>query len=227
MTPIPSDIDALLWTVAERGNDRAIDEFGRRHPQYRTELLRRIDLVKNLKEAKVASIGVVPNFNPRRLPLRFSWVTIGAPILGGLAFGSYWMTSRMTQSAAPAQYHYNHMGACRPWQHLGVPSMPQGSLMKAVPGSLPPEYLTTISYHVERADLITILKELSQQGGLSMELAPGMQNPEIRVDYDQKSIIDILQDLGKKYGFTPYLEGNGQLLVVPALERSPQSPPNL
>ena len=46
MKKVAPEIDSQMWTVAEDGNERAIDEFGDRHPELRSELLHRMDMVK-------------------------------------------------------------------------------------------------------------------------------------------------------------------------------------
>ena len=92
---IPADIDALMWSVAESGDAQAIEEFGVRHSQHRLELLKRMDMVRQLKGAKPEQIfaGTPPKFSPKEnlapIGLR-KWAWVVAPVLlAGVAFGSY------------------------------------------------------------------------------------------------------------------------------------------
>jgi len=45
-----------------------------------------------------------------------------------------------------------------------------------------------------------------------------MPNIEIHVDYDGKTVTEMLDDLGMRYNFTVFDEGVGKILVVPEVD---------
>lgn len=53
------------------------------------------------------------------------------------------------------------------------------------------------------------------QCAVQIETAPDLPNPTIDADYENQSAIEILQDLGQKYGFGVVQEGDARFLLVP------------
>ena len=65
----------------------------------------------------------------------------------------------------------------------------------------------------------SVARIVATEGGLSLEIAPGMPNPIIDVDYQQISAANILKDLGRQYAFTPMLSDDGSVILIPAVPR--------
>lgn len=53
MSRIPKDVDDLMWSVAESGDSQAVKEFGNRFPHLRGELLKRLQMVGQLKRSGI------------------------------------------------------------------------------------------------------------------------------------------------------------------------------
>lgn len=102
---IPADVEQLMWLIAESGDSNAAQEFERRFPDYRFELMRRMSTVKSLRESKPHSPINVPAFHQVR-PVRSTtprWTLAVAFSLGlgVFAFGSYAITQKLTSKPVP------------------------------------------------------------------------------------------------------------------------------
>jgi hypothetical protein len=67
--------------------------------------------------------------------------------------------------------------------------------------------------------LLTALRAVAASGGLVLETAPNMPNPLVRIEYRDYTPIEILRDLGPRFGFTAFNDGPHKVLVVPARDR--------
>jgi len=121
MSGIPREVDDLMWLVAENGDPSAVDSFIHRYPAYRADLLRRLEMVRKLKEARPnTSIAPIPAFRMqpvrRSLPFRTGIAFAAAACLCLAAFGSYQLVLR---AQAPAKVASNqgqtHMNSSQPW----------------------------------------------------------------------------------------------------------------
>ena len=81
-----------------------------------------------------------------------------------------------------------------------------------------PRYLKPQTVAIRRARLSTALQTIAVQGGLELVIGPGLVDPEVDVDYSGMNTIQILQDMGQQYAFTPFDQGNGSVIIVPAVE---------
>jgi len=105
---IPKDVEQLMWLIAESGDSNAAQEFERRFPDYRFELMRRMSTVKSLKASKPHDSISVPTFalkqdRVRSAPPRAFMVGVFALGLGVFAFGSFAITKQlMPPPAKPA-----------------------------------------------------------------------------------------------------------------------------
>jgi hypothetical protein len=75
-----------------------------------------------------------------------------------------------------------------------------------------------IDLQVNGAPLQGAIQLAAANVGMRVVFAPGMMNPQISTDYRGMSARDILGDLGREYGFTVFDQGDGSLLVIPAVE---------
>ena len=105
MKKIAPDIDQLMWTIAETGDQRAIDDFEGRFPDLKYELGKRILVLRELRQARQAGAAprAVPHFEPRA-PAVPSWqrpAWAGAAVLGlaVVALASYALTQSFIRSA--------------------------------------------------------------------------------------------------------------------------------
>jgi len=239
---IPPELDGLMWTLAEEQNENAITEFERRYPNFRAELLRRRRMVDGLRASRVGVAPVetprVPKFSPREtrpapVPSR-SLAIVGGLVVAALAVAAYTATiilSGEPTATAPIvanQSPRTDVTTTEPQPPIvapeNAPQAPQQDVPRADPPAAPePRWAKPQSLHVKRAGLVETLRLLGAQAGLRVEIAPGMPNPEIGVDYDDMSAIDILQDLGRQHGFTPFDQGDGTVVIYPAVEQ-PQNP---
>lgn len=99
---IPQDVEQLMWLIAESGDSVAAQEFERRFPDFRFELMRRMSTVKSLKASKPSESVPVPTFRPSLTTSsarpRAFMVGVFALGLGVLAFGSYAITQNYMPS---------------------------------------------------------------------------------------------------------------------------------
>ena len=239
MSQAPPEIEALIWSIAESGDARAIAEFETRFPEHRLELLRRVNAVEELRKAKGKAPAQRSVFvpSPVKTPLfRFGKFGLGAIALGGVAFASYWASSHFsgTPSSMPppgpvvhavSPPHLDDLDSSPRNDRPRIERSEEGSPIPANPSPIPPTRLPTpaekpITMHVERANLLTLLDGLAQQAGWDLEVAPGCPDPEVRVDYDEVPPTQILQDMGRRFGFSAFDEGTHKILIVPARDGS-------
>lgn len=233
MKRIAPELESLMWTLAEEGNDRAIDEFGVRHPELRTELLHRIGMVRGLRAAKKpipAVAAAIPRFTPRDprpasiQPRSISFI-VGGLVLASLAAVAFLVTILLTPEK---RFHKEDLPQPAPIQVKTLPPV------QALPEALPPvsesdpvvKGLQSEAAHkstsvtIDHAPLLTVLQMMSDISGTKIVAAPGMPNPNVDVDYHNLSAMEMLHELGSRYSFTPLDQGDGSILVVPAVDKS-------
>lgn len=243
MSQIPPEIEALIWSIAESRDPQAIAEFENRFPEHRLELLKRVNAVQSLRQAK----GPTPNRpvvfipTPNQPPiLRFGRYGLTAAALAGVAFASYWVFGLVSQpppapkpgmggtaqtGVAPSPVNPPLRKADAPMSGVSrVPqedSRPGMSNLPVNPNPIEPKRLPKpsekpLTIHVERANLLTILDGIAAQAGWQLEVAPGTPDPEVRVDYEEVPAEQIVQDMGRRFGFSAFEQGEGKVLIVPA-----------
>ncbi len=241
----PAQVDSLMWAVAEKRDPQAIADFTERFPHLQGELTKRIRMVERFKGARVPAAMSIPAFRVQVHPkphLTPKWV-IGGVSLASLAVASYVVTASLSkpepapeevgtiiQRPAPSRER-GRRHVVRPIlgerEGMMVRSLPRPDETEKGPDgtekaeSTPPlpAQQRPFSIHVQRATLKTIIEAVCEQAELKVIIAPGMLNPEIRIDYENTSPTSILQDLGARYGFTAFDEGGGTLLVIPAIDK--------
>jgi hypothetical protein len=73
-------------------------------------------------------------------------------------------------------------------------------------------------FNLESAPLKTVLQAVAAQAGLKLDIAPGLGNPTVNVNIEGQSGIEVLEKLGKQYGFTPFAQGGKSVLIIPAAD---------
>lgn len=244
MRHIPSDIDSLMWTVAESGDEAAIEDFERRFPEFRGELGGRLAMVRVLKKSKPVTdepAYQVPRFvlrEPVVLPRRPVWTVA---LLGGLAvvaFCSYLVVVSMPKGEPAKTPQTSQQGS-----NLDPRNDPSGTFNNgAVPDQREPETMNPSdagaagkppitsppvvempwdkrqSISIHDAPLQDVLRLIAETCKLELELAPGLDNPVVSADFANKTGMEMLRELGREQGFTPLSQGKGRVLIVPTLE---------
>jgi hypothetical protein len=225
---IPEDIDQLMWSVAESGDPRAVDEFELRFPDFKYELGKRLMMVRQLRGAKAGPIGdkAIPQFQPprRETGLRAYPVRLVAAVVVLAAMAAISFTVTRALLGAPDQPRFAvtpEDGELRSVQDHVLPRQPEPTPSFVPPNpreELPKEYLRKISVSVESAPLSQVLALVAERAGFQLEIAPGLDNPRIAMAYENADGIAILEDMGKQLGFTPFFQGGGKVLIVPAVD---------
>lgn len=247
MSRIPPEIDDLLWAVAESSNYETADEFVKRYPQYAGELARRRSMVTGLRRRKPAQhvqSSSVPRFKPRSRPAalpRWAAVTVAALSLGAVAVGAYTVTSFLSppsvkpSSQKPVTYEPLAVGPSSnqeqtPEEPPVVPEEVAPNKPDESEPALVPPPVGTVNFEVQGADLESSLVLLGEEARVSVIVAPGMPSTIIDANYHDQPLEDILLDLGRKYGFTPFDQGDGSIIIVPTRPEDEQNgaghPPN-
>lgn len=236
MKRIPADIDQLMWTIAESGDLTAADDFEKRFPQFRGELASRLVMVRGLRRSKPAEAveRTVPRFVPRSVedvPSRRPVWTVA--LLGGLAtvaFASYLVVINLPKPTAkpnPAPSSQQRGPVVRPNDDPQGANDEPGEMAPIENGGKPEVSAKPAvempwdkpqSLAIEAAPLLDVLKLIATTCHLQVELAPGMPNPTVDVAYQGRTGMEMLKDLGRQYKFTALYQGNGQVLIVPAID---------
>lgn len=242
MKGISPQLDQLMWVIAESQDAKAIDEFGQKHPELRSELTHRLAMVRSLRSAgkHTDQATRIPQFRPvshvRQAPPRRTVAVVSALGLAALAMATYTVTSFVVAShqspvertqplppptpkvvtsdvKAPETVHYTNQ--------LPQPEVPEPSPEPTVAAA--PSYLKPQNLKIERAKLSQVLQMVAAQGGLKLDIGPGLPDPDVRAVYHNISPVAILEDLGRTYGFTAFDQGNGAVIVIPAVDKSKQA----
>jgi hypothetical protein len=238
---LPADVDRLLWEVAESQDPKAFDDFQVRFPHLVLELGQRIKLVRELRGARSDSVTSVraPHFEYRKpspAPIsRFTWV--GAALaLTALGFGAFLVTKQLnpaprtsqaiTQLPPPVQ----SVAPVAPNSALANPqSAPPSTLVDNGPGSNStykgPRWQQNQDVKFAREHLQTVLAAVAYQGGLNIVFAPDTPNPTIAMEYHGMNSVEIIQDLGRKFGFSAMKNGPTDVLIVPARDPNAKDTP--
>lgn len=238
MKKIPPEIDDLMWVVAERNSDSAASEFIDRYPIYREELLRRRETVKRLKTGgRVSNAGrEIPRFTPKTQPQfqtdrRFVLVA-ACFVLAALAVASYTLTTLF--SPTPARKPTR----ARVFTPAKVLDLPNSEVVMTNSTTIPPPAPAVVptqaepvkavdrpspkprSISVKKAGLKSVIKLIGADSGLKIIFAPGMPNPPVTVSYHSLTAMEMLQDLGNQYQFTAFDQGDGSVVIYPAVDPS-------
>ncbi|HWA84033.1 MAG TPA: hypothetical protein VG820_11385, partial [Fimbriimonadaceae bacterium] len=176
----------------------------------------------------------VPRFVPRsgaampRPANRSAYVAL-AFVAAALAFGSYAAKSMLTHKQ-PDLPPVPVVTLTDPTRHDSEPAYTKPGPGKATeippteaPRQIQPQpavddknpLLHPIFFKNVRAPLTAALVQICKQAGLAYQMAPGMPDIEIEMNYDGEAAGDILADLGRRYNFTPYPQEAGSLLFLP------------
>jgi hypothetical protein len=231
---IPSDVERLMWLVAEDRDPRAIADFEARFPDLRFELSKRISMVNGLKKAgRAVPPHDIPRFVPRfaqPAPVRNRSLYVGiAFAVCALSFGAYSALSYFNRPSLPAvqvplvntepprgvspQIEPDSKGQPGSTDSGSKNPDPVPEAGPAVAEADPLE--KPITLNVERAPLEAAIELICMKAGLKYEPAPGMPQVEVTMSYTDMPARSVLDDLGRKYGFTALAQERGKILLIP------------
>lgn len=233
---IPATIDSAMWEVVESGNQALMDEFADRYPEYKSELAKRVTMMRELRSSKPAPASK-PAFRPRANVQEFEparrWstptliVTIAATAAASLAI--YRLIETRPQSTAvivpPVNTNPQPSTDMRLYQPDPKPQQApvQPDANTGDQDTTPPKdpsrndfFQKPVNLSAENVPLSSVLQDLATQANLVLEAAPKMPNPMIRATYVNTPAINVLEDLGRNFGFTPFRQGPRSALLVPA-----------
>lgn len=235
-TRIPADVERLMWLVAESNDPAAIADFENRFPAFRTELAVRRRMVADLKGAK-SHAGTdyrIPAFQPRATSAtgtkKGTWILVGVAF-AGLAFASYSITRMAAREpvAPPKVEPVVTTPVKLPETTINAPSnkpyppIARGTEDQQVPPNQtqtapPTENLKDLK--LSNTSLVAALKMIGEMAGYRVEIAPGFEDKTVSIDYSQVTTADMLQDMGRRFGFTAFDQGDRSIIIVPAVDNS-------
>ncbi|HTQ10373.1 MAG TPA: hypothetical protein VMI31_09905 [Fimbriimonadaceae bacterium] len=230
MRRIPPDVERLMWLVAEEHDPRAIADFEARFPTLKNELQKHLSMVDDLKRARrKAPAHEIPRFTPRyeqaKPPLSRGMMVVFAVAIMAVAVGAFALVSYLL---APIPKPLPAV-ANVPVGPLNPPAIPSKNPSPVTTPSGPtlvnPPSTETVSnddplqraitLKVDRAPLVAAIAMVCKQAGLSADVGPGLSTSDISVDCEGEPAIQVLQELGQKYGFTPLPDEKGKILIIP------------
>ena len=249
---IPPDIDEIMWTIAEQDDPNAVHQFVHRYPKYADELYHRLKSIDALKASgKAIPAANVPIFRNLEVPkpnytMPIVISSVALVVLSGVAYfagrGNSESGSGNVNPAVVTNPMTNPVtNPAAGTQEPGVVfSPPTGQNSSSVSGNqLPynqqaplvqqpnvaPEVPKTPlkSLHLESAKLYAAIMLVAESGGFTVNIAPGLPNPEVKLDYDNMTAFQMLQELGKTYAFTPLMDGERQILILPVRDEPSQN----
>jgi hypothetical protein len=234
---VAPDLDRLMWAIAEANDDRAASDFESRFPELRNELTKRIAMVRGLKVSKphAEPVRQLPKFDLRPTPEpRISYRTgyvLACMAAAVVAFGSYVVTGSLLRSPDPAPLplvlQEQPVDALSGFDPSGMAPMPapSSSLGSTASGTQPPaptlpvpRMQRPLTVRLNRVPLAVALEAVAGQVSATLEIAPGLPEIDVSLDYHGVGAIEIFKDLGRRYGFTAFDQGGGGILIVPAVD---------
>lgn len=230
---IPQDVERLMWIVAESNDPKAITDFESRFPEFGPELAKRRRMVTDLKGAKTAQPTEtrIPAFHLRNAPAapapKGMWIMAGVA-LAALSVAAYSVTV-MANHKAPVLPRIGTVSTAPivtpPTTVYTSPKPPTQPETQQQPFQNP----TSVQPQVNNQDqpktlklsntsLLAALKMVGEMAGYRVDIAPGFEDQQVSIDYVQTSTSEMLKDLGMRYGFTAFDQGDGSIIIVPAID---------
>ena len=222
---IPVEIDNLIWTLAETQNKTAIDEFNRRHPQYRADLTKRIEMVGGLKAAKSPSMP--PKFEPlQTVPADSSKLWLGMGIGAGLvvlALVAFWVTFTLTgdsghSKVAPAQTDVPRTSSAQPSSNAKSEASTAGTEPTAKTVVEPPTDSAAsplISLDVSNRPLSVVFAEIEKKASVQIIAPDSLKTKLVSGKFKDIPAMALLAAMGDTYGFSAIDQNNGEIVVLP------------
>lgn len=236
MRTVPPEIESLIWSIAEAPTEKAVQEFHARYPAYAGELARRIATVHALRGAGKEAGAQRPAFTPRTAPSvpsgrSASWAAGLA--LAAVAVASFTFAIFARRKPEPLPTPVPHVNVAppvlpKPKPYVlppvdEAPSVANNDLGEGDEKPLrdeTPLWARPRRVEMRGVGLVTALKAIAAGGGLKIVIGPGLPDPHIDVNYEGLNTVEILQRLGEDYAFTPFDQGNGSVIIVPARDET-------
>jgi len=227
--PIPPEIDELMWAIAENDTPDAVYDFEHRFPKYQQELMRRIKTVSALKsQGKTVPSREIPVFQARpvaldRKPIQWlGYVAVSLAVISTAVLAA--TRNQPAPVAKPVQVNPNSRKAI-PEVPIASPPKPIGQATPPVdPAKNPPP---KPSNQFKKSDLILEVTKLhdaiqliAASGEVTVTIAPGLENPDVQVNFTQMTAMEMLSALGRDYAFTPMIDGEKHILILPVKDET-------
>ncbi len=222
--PIPPDIDELMWAIAENDTVDAVHDFEHRFPKYQQELLRRIKAVQALRaQGKTVPSREIPVFQARpvtidRKPIQ--WLGYAAVSLAVISTAVLAATrNQPTPVTKPTPVNTERKSL--------VPEMPVTNPAPPITQATPPidpaknpppkpaDDFKKADLIVEVSKLHAAIQLIAAAGEVTVTIAPGLENPDVQVNFTQMTAMEMLTALGRDYAFTPVIDGDKHILILP------------
>jgi outer membrane biosynthesis protein TonB len=238
---IPQEIDELMWTIAESGDDTAVVQFCERHPSYRSEMIRRVQSMTALVNAGKTKRQDVPVFKPKEAaPIQFKSIYWVAGLCGALLLGVFGYAITRPTPSQPLQVQNEIIEGPKPElmtegnqppkieqkpevQEQKTPEKeePKPPSPEAPVVSEPNEGKTDIN--IESSTLHAAIQLVAASGGIAVTIAPGLPNPDVQVKYEEMTPLEVLKEMGKDYAFAVVEDGEKQVIVLPLKDDVPSN----
>lgn len=234
-----------MWLVAEQNDPSAIDAFGRRYPELRGEMVRRLEMVRGLKQARPSRREErVPVFQPKLSPSRRPWAmprwaaaASACLALVVVGYASFRVVSGLSQPAAPPVtevstpevVHSNAFDAPpaaksggldmarEPSRSTTEPRPESDSLRFQDPIEPGGPAQVEVAVKSTKIGLVDALREIERQSGLVLVIGPGLPDDLISVNLTGPAL-GVLKEMGSTYGFSVFDQGDGTINVIPAVD---------
>ena len=235
MTNIPKDLDQKMWDLAENPDGNAIEMFSSTFPEYSSELNKRVVMVRGFKSAKKPDTPrvVVPQFQARPIPApawqKPFYASLAFCVLAVISYGVVTINKKPTLTPEPPISVKGPVVSVVPGSTPGpvIPFQVPESRSNVItqPNDVPPVTPTTqsvldrlVTIKSDRIRLEKIFEMLGEAANVKFLVAPGLQNPELKINFAGQSLRTILDRMGPSLGFTAFDQGDGTVLVIPAID---------
>lgn len=236
MKKIPASIDELMWLMADKRDSSALDSFSARYPEYHDELIRRVNIIQDMKLSKptVETAFIPPFRGVKPTPLaspRFKFARYGLAGVGlvGVCFAAFLGTknyivkppetkTETIRKVVSTPSDKVMMSVTAPETTLDKVKHPELGPKDTKPDGLrqrinPADVVVTLS--ADHSRLFSLLRQIEAQSGLVLTPAPGLANDTISSEYNRMSALDVVYDLGETLGFSVVEDGENHYLLIP------------
>jgi hypothetical protein len=236
---IPPDQSEKLWQLTESQDAKAIEAFLKKHPEFKAEFQARSKMITGIKgsrpiQKKTSKERFMPSPKPLSIgPNRWAAALAASVLIFGAVFATVGTLKYIENKTSPqkpltigeVQDLTSSTGTPRPQQKL--PPIENNPPVINDPTAVQPLQATRaidrpVTIVAKAISLSSALNDIGLQAGVRLNSAPGMPDPEITLDYRDVPAIKVLQSLGQQFGFTPMIETQNSILLIPA--RDPNTP---
>lgn len=244
MSRVPESVDELMWLVAEQNEPAAIEAFDRRYPEFRKEMMARLEMVRGFRAARPEPARSIPVFQPTIRATRTwglpRWALAGAAsvLFFGIGFASYKViegsksvaqtsvvTTMPVAVQTPVTTPFKEVAGTRDSAlslapETGNPAARNNGTDHLKPRDLLEEPTPAEMEVVVRSNKMTLaqaLREVAAQSGLDLVIGPGLPDDLISVDLSGPAM-KVLGEMAQTYGFTVYDQHDGTVNIVPAVD---------